>query len=137
MWPRSPISATTELLFDLLWICRTTSCATKSTTDLRQIKPGTERVQALADISRSRYVVTATKPVRRLQIRPIVHKYVAPLPFPKLHPGPCSSVGTRPRTGRHRQTHVTNIHFASSTTHAKCNKRSLTFTDWISCFNSF
>jgi len=26
-------------------------------------KQGTERVQALADISRSRYVVTATKPV--------------------------------------------------------------------------
>jgi len=32
------------------------------------------RVQALADISRSAlYVVIATKPVHRLQIRPIVH----------------------------------------------------------------
>jgi len=29
--------------------------------------------RALADISRSRSVVTATKPVHRLQIRPIVH----------------------------------------------------------------
>ena len=39
----------------------------------------------------------------------------------KLHPGPCSSVGVRPRTDRHTdtQTRVT-IHFASSTTHAKC-----------------
>jgi len=49
---------------------------------------------------------------------------------PKLHPGPCSSVGIRPRTDRHTdtQTHrqtdtqtcVTTIHFASSMTHAKC-----------------
>jgi len=43
-------------------------------------KPGTERVQALADISRSRYVAIAsryvaiaTQPVHRLQIRPMVH----------------------------------------------------------------
>jgi len=40
------------------------------------VKPGIERVQALADISRSaarRYVVIVTKPVHRLQIRPIMH----------------------------------------------------------------
>jgi len=41
-----------------------------------------------------------------------------------LRPGPCSSVGMRRWTDRHRhtQTRVTNrpIHFASSTTHAKC-----------------
>jgi len=48
---------------------------------------------------------------------------------PKLHLGPCSSVGVRPRTDRqtHRhtdtQTRVATIHFASSTTHAKCNER--------------
>jgi len=41
------------------------------------------------------------------------------LPCPKLHPGPCSSVGVRPRTDRHTDTQT--IHFASSTTHAKCN----------------
>ena len=40
----------------------------------------------------------------------------------KLHPGPCSSVGVRPRTDRHTDARVTTIHFASSTTHAKCNK---------------
>jgi len=41
----------------------------------------------------------------------------------KLHLGPCSSVGVRPRTDRQTdtQTRVTTIHFASSTTHAKCN----------------
>ena len=40
---------------------------------------------------------------------------------PKLHTGPCSSVGVRPRTDTHTETRVTTIHFASSTTHAKCN----------------
>jgi len=36
-------------------------------------KPGIERVQTLADISRSHYVVIATKPMHELQIRPVVH----------------------------------------------------------------
>jgi len=36
-------------------------------------EPGTEWVQALADISRSCYVARSTQPVHRLQIRPIVH----------------------------------------------------------------
>jgi len=45
------------------------------------------------------YVVIATKPVHRLQIRPIVHNY-DPLPFPSLHPGPCSSVGMQRGTDR-------------------------------------
>ena len=43
-----------------------------------------ERVQALADISRSGHVVTATKPVDRLHIRPILHNWRAPIPFPQL-----------------------------------------------------
>ena len=52
-----------------------------------------------------------------------------------LHPGPCSSVGVRPRTDTHRHTHtdtqtrVTTIHFASSTTHAKCNEPYLRYTN--------
>jgi len=52
-------------------------------------KPGIERVQALAGISRSRYVVVvvATKPVYRLQIRPIMHNWGQPLPFPKVTSG--------------------------------------------------
>ena len=51
---------------------------------------------------------------------------------PKLHPGPCSTVGVRSRTDRqtdtHRQTRVATIHFASSTTHAKCNEPYLPLT---------
>jgi len=77
------------------------------------LQPGIERVQALADISRSRYVVIATKPVHRLHIRPTVHRGT---PF---IPGPCSSVGySEGQTDT--KTRVTTIHFASSTTHAKC-----------------
>jgi len=62
-------------------------------------KPGIERVQALADISRSRYVVNETRAL------------IANLPnsggsghhyhSPKLHPGPCSSVGMQQQTDRH------------------------------------
>ena len=39
-----------------------------------------------------------------------------PYHSPKLHPGPCSSVGVRPRTDRQtdRETCVTTIHFGSS-----------------------
>jgi len=44
----------------------------------------------------------------------------APYHFPKLHPGPCSSVGMR--RGTDTQTAVTNTHFASATLHAKCKK---------------
>jgi len=78
-----------------------------------------ERVQALADISHSRCVVITTQPVHQLQICPIVHNLSAPLPFPKLHPGPGSSVGMRRWTDT--QICMTTIHFASPTTHEKCN----------------
>ena len=51
-----------------------------------------------------------------------------PVQLPQLtSAGPCKSVSMRPRKDRqtHRQTdnqtRVTTIHFASSTTHAKCN----------------
>ena len=56
--------------------CRYAIAARTVTKTLRfSCKPGIERVQSLADISRSRYVVIATKflPVHRLRIRPIVH----------------------------------------------------------------
>jgi len=61
------------------------------------LQPGIERVQALADISRSRYVVLATKPVHRLHIRPTVHTGAPP-----IIPGPCSSVGMQRGTDRHK-----------------------------------
>jgi len=45
------------------------------------------------------YVVIATKPLHRLQIRPTVYN----VPFPKLHPGPCSTVEMRRGTETHRR----------------------------------
>ena len=54
---------------------------------------------------------------------------------PKLHPGLCSSVGVWPRTDRQTdtQTHVTTIHFALSTSHAKCNNNTQCFdtVGWV------
>ena len=90
-------------------------------------EPGIEQVQVLADNPRSGYVVTATKPVHRLQIHPIVHNYKAPLPFLQLTPGSvqlCENAARDRHTGRHTdtQTAVIKIHFASATLHAKCNK---------------
>ena len=70
------------------------------------------------------YVVIATKPVHRVQIRPIVHNWraPAPLPFPKLHLGPCSSVGMW--RGTHRQTDGRDQYtFRLGTPHAKCNNK--------------
>jgi len=58
--------------------------STEKKTKSKQEKPGIERVQALVDISRSRYVAIATQPVHGLQIRPIVHKQGAPLSFPQV-----------------------------------------------------
>ena len=61
-------------------------------------------------VGRSCYVAIATQPVPRLQIRPIMHNYRGqPLPCPKLHPGPCSCVGVRPRTDRHTDTHTDEL----------------------------
>jgi len=42
-----------------------------------------------------------------------------PYQSPKLHLGPCNSIGMRPLTDT--QARVTTIHFASSMIHAKCN----------------
>jgi len=82
-----------------------------------QFQPGTERVQALADISRSALCchINETRtpiatPPNSAQLRG--HPYH----FPKLHPGLCSSVGMRRRTDTDTQTAVITIHFASSTT---------------------
>ena len=88
-------------------------------------EPGRERVQALADISRSRYVAIATQPVHRLQIRAIVHNYGGiPYHSAKLHSRPCRHAAAD------RQTRVTTIHFSWSTTHAKCNKEQKNTVKW-------
>ena len=52
------------------------------------------------------YVVIATKPVHRLQIRPIVHNYGTPHHSLKLHPGPCSSMYMWPRTDTQTDRHT-------------------------------
>ena len=78
---------------------------------------GVERVQALADISRSALCCHSNETRASIANPPNTEELGAPLPFSKLHLGPCSTVGMM--RGTDRQTRVTNIHFASSTTHAK------------------
>jgi len=53
-----------------------------------------------------------------------------PYHSPKLHPGMCSSVEMRQGTDRQTDTqmHMSNIHFASSTTHAKSNEAQMKIT---------
>jgi len=84
---------------------------------------GTERVQA--DISRSPLCCHSNETRAPIANTPNSAQLGGtPYNSPKLHPGSCSSVGMRRGTAdRHTdtQTRVTNIHFASSTTHAKCN----------------
>jgi len=66
-----------------------------------------------------RYVVIATKPAQRLQIRPRLHPHHSP----NLHLGLCISVGMRRGTDTRTQMAVTNINFASAMFHTKCNER--------------
>jgi len=84
------------------------------------IKPGRQRVQALADILHSRYVITAMQPVHRLQTRPIVQNYAAPPAILPSYIWLCAVVRACGRGQTDRQTHVTTVHFTSSTTHTKC-----------------
>ena len=53
-----------------------------------------------------RYVAMATKPVTRLQIRPIVHNLGHPLPLPQVTSGSVQYVGMQPRTDTHTHTHT-------------------------------
>jgi len=63
---------------------------------------GMERVQACILANISRYVAIAAQLAHQLQIRTILHNNGAsPTTPPKLHPGPCNSVGMGPRTDRH------------------------------------
>jgi len=88
-----------------------------------KIKPGTERVQALADISCSALFCHSNEtrapianPSNTTQLESIpYHSPNFPYHSLNLHRGPCSSVGMRRGTDRHTdtQTAVTNIHCAS------------------------
>jgi len=95
-------------------------------------KPGIERVQALADISRLALCCHSNKthaPTANLPNSAQLEG--TPYHSPNLHTGPCSSVGMRQWTHRQAdtQTAVTNIHFASATPHVKCNNTANTKTD--------
>ena len=81
-----------------------------------------EYKHVLANISRSRYVAIATQPIHRLQIRPIVHNQGASPTTPPSYIRVRAVVWACGRRQTDRQTRVTTIHFASSTTHAKCNQ---------------
>jgi len=91
-----------------------------------EVNQAHERVQALADILRSRYVFKATQPVNRLQIRSTVHNYGAPPTIPPsyIRVGAVVWAYARGQTHRQtdRQTRVIIIHFASSMIHAKCKQ---------------
>jgi len=73
-------------------------------------QPGIERVQALADISLSGYVVSA-----QLEGTPTIPNVTSG----SVNYGAGMRQGTDRRT--HTQTRVANKHFASSATHTKCN----------------
>jgi len=79
-----------------------------------------ERIQALAGISRSALCCHSNETSAPIANPPNSAQQKGPLPFPQ--PGPCSSVGMLRGTDRDTQTAVTNIHFASATSHAKCYK---------------
>jgi len=76
------------------------------------------RHRALADISRSSYVVKTTKPVQRLQICPIEGTPTIPPSYTRVRAvvWECGEG----QTGT--QTIVANIYFALATPYAKCNK---------------
>jgi len=90
---------------------------------MTQFKPVVERVQALTDISRSGYVVIATKPVHRLQIRPIAHNQSAPPIIPPTYIRVRAVLCECGEGQTDTQTRVTNIHCGSATPRAKCNNR--------------
>jgi len=74
------------------------------------MQSGTERVQALGDILRSALRCHSNK-TSTPTVNPPNGAQPGSTPYhsPKLHPGPCSNVGMRPR--RDTQMRMTTIHF--------------------------
>ena len=92
--------------------------AANQATRLTITKPGIQRVQALADISRSALCCHSNE-THALQIRTMVHQ-TAPPTIPQVTSGSVQVVWECGNEQTDRQTAVTNIHFASATPHAKC-----------------
>jgi len=90
----------------------------------------------LESSSSTRHVAIATQPVHRLQIRPPVHNWKASLTtipsFIRVRSvvWACGCGQTDTHTDTQTQTRVTTIHFASSTTHAKCKNCTVTDHYW-------
>jgi len=79
-----------------------------------------------------RCVVMATKPVHRLQIRPILQTRGYPLPFSQVTSGSCAVVWECGEGQTGTQTAVATIHFVSVTPHAKCKYRpTITYEDQL------
>jgi len=100
------------------------------------VKPGTEWVQAVADISHSALCCHSNEtraPIANLPNSAQLEG--TPSYSPKLHPSPCSSVGMWRGTDIHRdtQTRMTTIHFTLAKPHAKCNNGCYSMTTQISC----
>jgi len=86
------------------------------------MKPGIERVQALADTLRSELCCHSNETHAPIANPPNCAQLEGtPFYSPKLHQGPCSSVGMW--WGTDTQTAMTTIHFVSCMTHTKCNER--------------
>jgi len=91
-----------------------------------QITRHRAQARALADISRSALCYHSNETRAPIANPPNTAQLEGTSYYsPKLHPGPCSSVGMQ--RGTDRQTHRrptagANKHYASATSHVKCNK---------------
>jgi len=86
-------------------------------------------------------VVIATKPMHRLQIRPIVHKWRTSPTIPPSYIQVCAVVWEcgEGQTDMQTQTVMITIDFASAMPHAKCNNKVLTLfsrSPWLHFFSN-
>jgi len=79
---------------------------TESVTSRLLVQPGTERVQAVTDVSHSALRCHSNKTSAPIANLPNTAQLEGtPYHSPKLYPGPCSSVGMRRGTDRQTHTH--------------------------------
>jgi len=127
LWP----SAVRPCVCPSVCLSATSRCSIKNTKRMitettpydSKDKPGIQREQALADISRSA-LSCHSNDTRAPLANPPNSAQLEALPFPNLHPCPCSNVGMRLGTDRHADERA-RIHFASAMPHAKCNETRL------------
>jgi len=93
------------------------------------MKPDTERVQALADISCLALCCHSNETRASIANLPNSAQLGGTPYHPTIYIRVHAVVWECSNGQRDRQTHVTNIHFASSTTNTKCNKFKLKITN--------